>query len=1333
MNFNDEGTLTLRGDTTQFDTQLKELNSKAKELKTTLKEIETSGAGKGSQEWKDYKTQLEAVRASQAALNAEMKKMDVADMTLGQLKNHIKDLNKEMTALVPGTKAFNDAAARLGEAEKHFNSVNKQVKEIKQGGEDLGEPGLWSKITNGAKGLTTVFSGFIALAAVQFLYDMGKAIFDITAKFEKYEKVLTTALGSEKLAKQSMEAIKVMAANTAFSVDELTEGYVKMVNRGLRPSQTEMTALADLAASQGKTFDQLVEAVLDAQTAEFERLKEFGIKAKKEGDNVSLSFKGQTQVVKNNEEAILAAIIAMGAMTGVAGQNAKMMETLGGKTSNLGDSFDSMMVTLGTGLRPVFIAILDLLSASIPVLLVVGQTIGSVIVFAKSLVVGLVETVKNGGMAIVSLAEAATQVTQGNLTGAKKSLDDAVNYGNKTITSMKSNIEQGVQEVTAIWKNPNAEAAAEFAGKTQGKKFQGELTDAQKKAAEERQKEVEKELERKKKEEEKHLEDVKKANAKAIEEIAALDAEANIAGIRDELQREVAKIEEKKRKRIAEINDSLADDQYKKRLLDAAEKAATAEIEKVQEEHRQKRLKAEAEAEKQRLEAANFIREQEKRAETAILDWRELSAKGNSKLLTQIAKERVDTELRFKKEQYEQQEAADKAKATREIKDSDQLEAALLAIEKRYHNDSVLAEADAAEKKKKIDADLKKEKNENLKGYSDMFSNLLSGNLVAFAEGAQKMVKGHKAAWQEKIEEDMGKYEMVASMAQTAVKFLNDLAQKKAQREIELAQKERDEKVALLQSQLDQNARDQEMAAIKEEALKTELSNDLQNLKDAETKRLQELEQILTSTTTSEEEKKAAMREEYSQEYQILITNEKNKIETLTVENTNKIKALETQKENTLKLLNEEMNAAKTENDRKAVAAKIEAAEKEMDAKIKAATEEKEKSIQMAIEAKDAKIKAATEEKDNKLKALETLNLNEKKNTDELMKVAKDASSTRISDSEKERDRKLTVAANEKANLIKNQKDLQNAITAENDKARATEVNAKRNAWKAQQKADIASAIIAGALATIKALASGFFPVNLVFAAATAVATGIQVAMIKRQPEPMFALGGITQGSRHGRKYGESGLAIVDRRTGREAGEMEGGEAIISREQTEANLPLIHAMFRNARTPGRQRMALRPPIGLAEGGIMKLPKLRMFEYGGRPSYDDNNNFDGGNSGANSGTTGSNSSSDSSGGDSYSGSSDGGGLNEAEARAAGEEAKKQGERQLKLLEDIVSGVKGLDATTAQMSDRLSGQLNDNRGALGQVESAVRAVEGAVNGSNQSGRLDAILGAISNFGG
>ncbi|MGI4762326.1 MAG: hypothetical protein ACRYF0_16570 [Janthinobacterium lividum] len=186
------------------------------------------------------------------------------------------------------------------------------------------------------------------------LLDVGKDIAESTAKFETYETVMTNALGSKSKAQQAMKDIQTMAAKTPFSIDELTGSFIKFVNRGLNPSMAEMTKLADLAASQGKSFDQLTEAVLDAGGGEFERLKEFGVKASKSGDQVSLSFKGVNQVVKNTPEAINGAIMAFGGMQGVAGATAAISKTLEGQWSNLGDTAGQLEVTVGKGLRPVF-------------------------------------------------------------------------------------------------------------------------------------------------------------------------------------------------------------------------------------------------------------------------------------------------------------------------------------------------------------------------------------------------------------------------------------------------------------------------------------------------------------------------------------------------------------------------------------------------------------------------------------------------------------------------------------------------------------------------------------------------------------------------------------------------------------------------------------------------------------------------------------------------------------------------------------------------------------------------------------------------------------------
>ncbi|MGI4871758.1 MAG: hypothetical protein ACRYFX_11335, partial [Janthinobacterium lividum] len=195
-------------------------------------------------------------------------------------------------------------------------------------------------------------------AVVGTVKDIGKEIFNTTAKFETFEAVLTTALGDKSAAQYAMSQIADLAAKTPFSVDELTASYVKFVNRGIVPSTAEMQKLADVAASQGKSFDQLTEAVLDAGTGEFERLKEFGIQASKSGDQVSLSFKGQTKAVENTSTAITAALVEFGEMEGVMKSTAAISATLEGQTSNLGDTVDQLEVQIGKGLRPAFVLLL---------------------------------------------------------------------------------------------------------------------------------------------------------------------------------------------------------------------------------------------------------------------------------------------------------------------------------------------------------------------------------------------------------------------------------------------------------------------------------------------------------------------------------------------------------------------------------------------------------------------------------------------------------------------------------------------------------------------------------------------------------------------------------------------------------------------------------------------------------------------------------------------------------------------------------------------------------------------------------------------------------------
>lgn len=205
----------------------------------------------------------------------------------------------------------------------------------------------------------------VGLAAGIGIASIGKQIFDVTAEFQKLAAVLNNTLGSQSLASAALNDIKTFAAQTPFGVQELTASFVKLANQGFKPTIEQLRLLGDIAASQGKSFDQLTEAIIDAQTGEFERLKEFGIRASKEGDKVSFTFKGVKTQVDFTSESIRNYILALGGAEGVSGSMAAISTTLGGKVSNLGDSFDNLFNALGESSTGILSYVLDQLGTAV--------------------------------------------------------------------------------------------------------------------------------------------------------------------------------------------------------------------------------------------------------------------------------------------------------------------------------------------------------------------------------------------------------------------------------------------------------------------------------------------------------------------------------------------------------------------------------------------------------------------------------------------------------------------------------------------------------------------------------------------------------------------------------------------------------------------------------------------------------------------------------------------------------------------------------------------------------------------------------------------------------
>jgi hypothetical protein len=254
---------------------------------------------------------------------------------IAKTKTEFDKLTDAEKKAVDETKKLNDQLKTTGqEGSKSVKGVGNEMNNL-------------SSIAKSGAGL---LAGFFALSAIK---SFGQSVFNVTAEFEKMQAVLKNTLGSNSAAMLSMEAIKNFAKTTPFSVQELTASFIKLANQGFTPNIDQMKRLGDLASSTGKSFDQLTEAIIDAQVGEFERLKEFGVRAQKEGENVRFTFKGVETQVKNNNASIREYILSLGELNGVSGASAAISETLGGKVNNLGDAWDNFLNKIGTLLKPV--------------------------------------------------------------------------------------------------------------------------------------------------------------------------------------------------------------------------------------------------------------------------------------------------------------------------------------------------------------------------------------------------------------------------------------------------------------------------------------------------------------------------------------------------------------------------------------------------------------------------------------------------------------------------------------------------------------------------------------------------------------------------------------------------------------------------------------------------------------------------------------------------------------------------------------------------------------------------------------------------------------------
>lgn len=326
----------------------RELNKTNKERRELMRELEAQGK-KESDEYQrldeEIKKSNKTISTNNKLIGELEKKLDVTGLTMVQLRKKAKDLRQQLDQTVKSTHP-----EEYAELEAELAKVNNRMEELRGTGKYAQQQlTAFDKTMNMAK---TAAKGFIAVQLVRYLKDVGMKSYETRKEYARFEATLRNTTGSSEEAAKAMKMLQQLAKDTPASVSEWTESYIKLVNRGIKPTTDELTAMGDIAMSQGKDIDLFIEALLDAMTGENERLKEFGITASKNGKTTAYTFRGVTTEVQNTDMAIKNYILSLGKLQGVQGSMATQMNELAGLESNLGDQMDSIYNKIGKKLEP---------------------------------------------------------------------------------------------------------------------------------------------------------------------------------------------------------------------------------------------------------------------------------------------------------------------------------------------------------------------------------------------------------------------------------------------------------------------------------------------------------------------------------------------------------------------------------------------------------------------------------------------------------------------------------------------------------------------------------------------------------------------------------------------------------------------------------------------------------------------------------------------------------------------------------------------------------------------------------------------------------------------
>ena len=393
----------------------KQLDGLEKQIERVNQRITSVGSGKLTPALSDTPNDINIGDVLKQQVYAGSQAINTLTEKIIQQKSLIKDIEGDIRALGEAYRRAGAGTTKGNALFSDYNSAKKVLQEEKNALFELqtqqaqarlsvrklrDEQSLYQKETQNVvtanNNMALSFQKTLAaIGGIAMLKQVASNVVSTAGMFQKYESVLTNALnGSSEKAKTYLSDINSFAAKTNFQLNELTDDFIKFVNRGVTPSIDAMRKMGDFTNTVAKPFDQLTEAILDINNPE--RWKEFGVRVQTEGNKVKLSFRDMTVECDRTVESVMKAVEQFGSMKGVEGSTEAISKTIEGQMSNLED-------TITTALAEIGLANQDLISGSISAVDTIVKNYG---IIGKS-VLALVEIygVYRAGLLINTIVE----------------------------------------------------------------------------------------------------------------------------------------------------------------------------------------------------------------------------------------------------------------------------------------------------------------------------------------------------------------------------------------------------------------------------------------------------------------------------------------------------------------------------------------------------------------------------------------------------------------------------------------------------------------------------------------------------------------------------------------------------------------------------------------------------------------------------------------------------------------------------------------------------------------------------------------------------------------